>query len=214
MSQSPFGPGDTVGPAPVPAEHAALAKRLRTAEDRLFPLAMVDAERYQHAVTLVGLLARRLSETCPTLDTLAGAEDQLRAWLAVHARDEGIPLQTLDPELVIDAAMAQRFRGLLAEQAGELQRQTLERARVAGQAWAVLEEPDAAAWTGGAARWVEVHTGTEALMVRSATADPRTGEATYVLEVTSDGVRSEEFTDRDAWLAAVEAVRADFASES
>jgi hypothetical protein len=213
MSES-FGAGDTVGPAPVPPEHAALARRLRAAEDRLFPLAMVDADRYQAATRLVGMLARKLGETCGSLDELANADAELRVWLGVLAQQESIPLGGLDPDLVIEAAMSQRFRGLLAEQVAELQRKRVEQARDAGERWAVLEEPDPASWGAGSARWVEVHVDTGALMVRSVVADPRTGRATYRLEVTADGVQADEFADRDAWLAATDQVRNTFESPS
>ncbi|GAA1790858.1 hypothetical protein HC028_00620 [Planosporangium flavigriseum] len=220
-SLPPSAAGDNVGPAGIPAEHAALARRLREAEDRLFPLAMVDADRYQRAVLLVGLLARRLSETCASLDELAAGADGLTGWLVAAAGAEGVPLDGLDTALVVEAAMSQRLRGLLQEQADELRRQAVERARAAGLTWAVIEEPSPAAWRTGSARWVEAHIETDALMVRSVVADPRTGLPAYRLEVfgvagddPSQGVRVEEFTDRDAWLAAADEVRSSFASES
>jgi hypothetical protein len=198
------------GSARVPVEHAELARRLRTAEDRLFPLAMVDADRYQDATRLVGQLARHLRDTAATLDELAHADADLRVWM----RFEGLGVTGLDPELVIDAAMALRFRAILAEQAAELQQQALDRAREAGQRWAVLEEPDSASWTAGSARWVEVHVDRLAVMVRSVVADPASGSPVYRLEVTSDGVRAEEYTDRDEWLAAADRARAELESES
>jgi hypothetical protein len=197
-------------PAPVPAEHAELARRLRTAEDRLFPLAMVDAERYQRATRLVGLLSRRLQETARTLDELAAADADLRVWMQF----EELPTTGLDPDLVIDAAMAMRFRSILVEQAAEHQQRVLDRARDAGQRWAVLEEPDPSSWSAGTARWVEAHVDGRALMVRSVTADPRAGDPVYRLEVTADGVRAEEYTDRAEWLAAADRVRSEFESES
>jgi hypothetical protein len=217
------GAGDNPGPGRIPPEYAALARRLRAAEDRLFPLAMVDAERYQRAVRLVGLLARQLTQTCTSLDELDAAGTEARFRLGVTAAAEGIPLDGLDTDLVIDAALSQRFRSLLMEQGADLRRQRIDGARAAGLAWAVLEEPDAAAWTGGSARWVEAHVATGSLLVRSVSADPVTGTATYRIEVfggsgepTEDapGMRVEEFADRDAWLAAIDEVRATLESES
>jgi hypothetical protein len=218
----PSGPGDAPGPGRIPPEYAALARRLRAAEDRLFPLAMVDTDRYQRAVRLVGLLARHLTETCASLDELDAAETEIRFRLGVLAATEGIPLDGLDTDLVIDAALSQRFRTLLMEQATELRRQRIEGARAAGHAWAVLEAPDAASWGGGSARWVETHVATGTLLVRSVSADPSTGTATYRIEVfgagemaeSAPGMRVEEFTDRDAWLAAIDQLRATLESES
>lgn len=186
----------------IPPEYAELARRLRAAEGRLFPLAMVDTERYERALRLVGALARRLARV-DDYAALAAVEPEMRGWLD----DLDIPLAGLDVQLVIEAAMSHRFRELLASS----REQVIERARAAGQEWAVLEEPDDAAWRGGSARWVEVHLATGSVMVRSVVAEP---VITYRLEVTGDAVRVEEFTSRDEWLAAIEQVRQALTSES
>jgi hypothetical protein len=214
MSGLPPVPGG--GPGPVPAEHAALARRLRAAEDRLYPLAMVDADRYQRAVQLVGRLSRRLAETCASLDELAAAEPDVRGWLTDPEVTGGVPVGGLDPDLVVEAALAQRFRTLLSEQAAALRNRALERARAAGQAWAVLEEPDPAAWSGGSARWLEAHVATGTVLVRSVAADPATGAPVFRIEVTSParGIHVEEFHERDAWESAIEDARRSAESES
>jgi hypothetical protein len=217
MSDTPSVSG--AGPGPVPAEHAAFARRLRAAEDRLYPLAMIDADRYQRAVHLVGRLAGRLAETCTSLDELAAAEPQVRAWLDDPAINGGVPRAGLDPDLVIEAALAQRFRTLLSDQGAALRNQVLERARAAGLAWAVLEEPDPAAWSAASARWVEVHVATGTVLVRSVAADPASGAPVFRIEVfagasQADGIRVEEFADRAAWQSAIEDVRRATESES
>jgi hypothetical protein len=217
MSDTPAVPG--AGPGPVPAEHAAFARRLRTAEDRLYPLAMVDADRYQRAVQLVGRLAARLTQTCASLDELAAAEAQVRGWLRDPEVTGGVPLAGLDPDLVIEAALAQRFRTLLSDQGAALRNQVLERARAAGLAWAVVEEPDSAAWSAASARWVEVHVATGTVLVRSVAADPGSGAPVFRIEVfagagQADGIRVEEFEDRAAWESAIEDVRNATESES
>jgi hypothetical protein len=199
----------------VPAEHAAFARRLRAAEDRLYPLAMIDADRYQRAVVLVGLLARRLAPACGTLDELAAAESRVRGWLQDTAWTERVSLDGLDTDLVVDAAMSHRFRELLTDQAAEIRQAAVDRAKAAGLAWAVLEEPDSAAWSTGAARWVEAHVATGTMMVRSVAADPATGQPTYRLEVLGEAaVGAQEFLDRDAWEAGAAEVRRSFESES
>lgn len=221
MSELPQPPG--AGPARIPAEHAALARRLRAAEDRLYPLAMIDTDRYQRAVQLVGRLDRQLAETCASLDELAGAEAQVRGWLDDPAVTDGIPLAGLDLDLVVEAALSQRFRALLSDQGAVLRRRELERARAAGLAWSVLEEPDPAAWSAGSARWVEAHVATGTVLVRSVVIDPGTGAPVYRIEVfagageastPAHGIRVEEFHDRAAWQSAIEDVRRMFVSES
>ncbi len=221
MSHSPPAPG--AGPSPVPAEHAALARRLRTAEDRLYPLAMIDTDRYQRAVQLVGRLANRLAETCGSLDELADAETRARGWLDDPEITGGIPLTGLDPDLVARAALSQRFRTLLRDQGAALRQRALDRARAAGLAWAVLEEPGPAAWSAGSARWVEAHVATGTVLVRSVEADPATGAPVYRIEVfagagpaaaPAHGIRVEEVHDRAAWQSAIEDVRRETESES
>ena len=223
MSESPPVPG--AGPGPVPAEHAAFARRLRTAEDRLYPLAMVDTDRYQRALQLVGRLAGRLAETCADLDELAAVEPRVHGWLDDPEITGGVPLTGLDPDLVVEAALAQRFRTLLSDQGGALRNRTLERARAAGLAWAVLEEPDPAAWSAGSVRWVEAHVASGTVLVRSVAADPGTGAPVYRLELfagtgstggtsQAHGIRVEEFQDRAAWESAIDDARRSAESES
>ena len=57
----------------IPEEYRALAARLTTAEGQIFPLVMVDPERYQRAVTLIGLLSEYFTERAASLAELAGA---------------------------------------------------------------------------------------------------------------------------------------------
>ena len=217
MSESPPVPG--AGPGPVPAEHAALARRLRTAEDRLYPLAMVDADRYQRAVQLVGRLAGRLAETCASLDELAAAEPRVRGWLADPEVTGGVPVAGLDPDLVVEAALAQRFRTLLSDQAAALRTRALERARAAGLAWAVLEEPDPAglerglgAVGGGARR----HRNGPGPIGRRRSRDGCAGLPDRGVRRpgprTGSGWRSSE--DRAAWESAIEDARRAAESES
>jgi hypothetical protein len=217
MSESPPVPG--AGAGPVPAEHAEFARRLRAAEDRLYPLAMVDTDRYQRAVQLVGRLAGRLAQTCASLDELAAAEPRARGWLDDPEVTGGVSVAGLDPGLVIEAALAQRFRTLLSDQGAALRSRALERARASGLAWAVLEEPDPASWSAASARWVEAHVVTGTVLVRSVAADPGSGVPVYRIEVFAgaggaDGIRVEEFDDRAAWESAIEDVRRAAESES
>jgi hypothetical protein len=220
---SPTGPGPEPGSPRIPDDYADLARRLRTAEDRLYPIAMVDTDRYQRAVRLVGLLAQEFAEIYATLDELALALPGGRERLVVLARAAGIALDGLDRDLVIEAAMSQRFRALLSDRSTELRQRLVAQARAAGLRWAILEEPDSAAWSAGSARWVETHVTTGALMIRAVSADPQTGRLSYRLEVfggpdpeigPAQGIRVEEFADRDAWLAAIDEARRAYESES
>ena len=57
----------------IPEEYRALAARLTAAEGQIFPLVMVDPERYQRAVTLIGLLSQYFTERAASLSELAQA---------------------------------------------------------------------------------------------------------------------------------------------
>ena len=202
--------------AGVPAEHAELARRLRSAEDKLFPLAMVDADRYQWAVSLVGRLSADLEASVEGWDDLAAAGPRLRETLPAVAVTQGVPLAALDADLVVDAAMAQQLRRLLVRDADRRREQQLQAAREAGQDWAVLEEPDPAALMHGSAQWVEQHTRTGATLIRSVAADPATGAPVYRLQRVGGGAPEldEEHADPADWNAALDAARRSVASDS
>jgi hypothetical protein len=89
----------------------ALQWRFTAAEGALYPLAITDPERYERAVTLVGLVFRQLRDECASIDDLVsrlpGAEDVTRLAVA-----QGITLAGLDPAAIADAAAALRYREL------------------------------------------------------------------------------------------------------
>lgn len=89
----------------------ALQWRFTAAEGALYPLAITDPERYERAVTLVGLVFRQLRDECASIDGLVarlpGAEDVTRLAVA-----QGITLAGLYPAAIADAAAALRYREL------------------------------------------------------------------------------------------------------
>jgi hypothetical protein len=91
----------------------ALQWRFTAAEGALYPLAITDPERYERAVTLVGLVFRQLRDECASIEDLVsrlpGAEHVTRLAVA-----QGITLAGLDPAAIADAAAALRYRELQA----------------------------------------------------------------------------------------------------
>jgi hypothetical protein len=89
----------------------ALQRRFTAAEGALYPLAITDPERYERAVTLVGLVFRQLRDECASIEDLVsrlpGAEHVTRLAVA-----QGITLAGLDPAAIADAAAALRYREL------------------------------------------------------------------------------------------------------
>jgi len=200
----------TVDPA-LPAARRELADRLRAAEDRVYPLAMTDSDRYQRAVTLIGLLRPVTVDLAPDLDAL----ESCQAAVLAHARDlasrNGVVTADLDLVAVVDAARADRLRTLLSAAGAQRVDARIAQARAAGLAWAVVAEP-AAADLGIAPQqqWIDLHLATGTQVVRTIRMDPRTGRALFQVDLRSpDGQGiAIECADRAEWLDTAEDLRA------
>lgn len=86
--------------------------RFTAAESAIYPLAMTDPERYERAVTAVGLVAQHLRDDCASVAELvarlpAAADDVVQV-----ASAEGVSLAGLDPTTIGNAAAALRYREL------------------------------------------------------------------------------------------------------
>lgn len=188
----------------VPPEFRALATRLSAAEGQVFPLVMVDADRYQRAVTLIGLMMRHLTVTAATLSDL---EDGHAAAVA-HAREiasrQGLPIADLDLDMVVDAAMSQRFRTLLVTTARDRTSARVEEARAAGLPWVTVSEPDASALGVSLSQeWVEIHLASGTQLVRSVSMQPETGQPLFRVTIVdpAGGKETVQCADRAIWLA-------------
>jgi hypothetical protein len=108
----PFGiaPKDATGQALPPAA----MMRFTVAEGRVYPLAMTDPTGYEHAITLVGLVANELRESCPDFDAVLAARDDLIERLPDLAQAAGVESVGLPADVIVDAASAVRCRELQA----------------------------------------------------------------------------------------------------
>jgi|GEM_PF-934092 len=186
------------------------AEQLRAAEDRVFPLAMVDSDRYQRAVTVIGLLAPVLVTRAPTLVALVECGPACIAEARGIASRSAIPIGDLDLGDLVDAARAQRLRDIMVANVESEAEAHIEQARAAGLSWAVVSEPEPQ--TLGIApeqRWVEEHLSTGTQMVRSILMDPATGAPRFQVELrTTDGQgMAIECDDRNAWLETADDLR-------
>ncbi|HSE07484.1 MAG TPA: hypothetical protein VLB29_02355 [Nocardioidaceae bacterium] len=191
---------------------ADAATRMRAAEDRLYPLAMVDVERYQRGTTLCGLLLDDLRAHSPDLTRLLGRRAKLLDRLPGLAGQAGLSLLGLDPETLVDAAMALRCRELEAERAHAQQQERLASARENGQEW-LVDEPSPAAVMAGFYRREELHVPTGSRLVSSVEVGATGRPTAFVLEVIppdADGLsRSSTFDDEDSWLRAATEYRSE-----
>lgn len=210
-----FGEGVAEGDPWLPPARREFAARLRAAEDRVFPLAMTDTDRYERAVTLVGLLRPVVVQLAPDLDALEGCQPLLLAHVRDLASRHAVVTADLDLPAVVDAARAQRLRMLLATAGEQSTDAVIEQARAAGLAWAVVAEP-AAADLGIAPQqqWIDLHLATGTRLIRTIRMDAGTGRALFQVDLRSpDGQgMSVECADRAEWLVAAEDLRADLDS--
>jgi hypothetical protein len=87
-----------------------------TAENRLYPLVVVDPDLYEAAVTLVREVLDVLRSQCATVAELTSLDpaDVLRQCPTASA----LPPLDLDLVVVLDSARAHRWRDLVADQTG------------------------------------------------------------------------------------------------
>lgn len=89
-----------------------LLRRFSAAEGSIYPLAVTDPDRYERAVTVVGVLLRYLREECPDVGSLVDRLPELPGQAGQLARAHGVSLTQLAPDAVADAAAALRYREL------------------------------------------------------------------------------------------------------
>ena len=187
--------------------------RWRAAEDRLFPVVLVDPDTYRRALYVVGLLLEQLRANTTTLDQLLGLDVDpaplLSTLPAGSVCDDG-------DRLTLEAAFAVRDRELAAAAKRGQRAAALALAHAAGATWVDLEGSwEAVLSTGG--RHTEMHLPTARALV--ATIDPYSGDGPHRLElVVLDGDtgtpvettdRDRAFADRAEWLAQRQRWRAD-----
>lgn len=199
----------------LPADLRERAQRWRSAEDRVYPLAVTDTDAYREAVTLVGLLRPYFEREAAEARDLPDAADRAPAALRGLAAREGLSTTGIDVEAVVGCAAAERLRTLLAQGGEASESSAIESARAAGLTWAVVEEPDLSlAGMGVPQRWVEVHVESRARLVRGIAMDPATGQARFTIEILAPGESRPslrlDMDSRQEWLAEAEEMRRDF----
>ncbi|MFN2479618.1 MAG: hypothetical protein ABR615_10680 [Pseudonocardiaceae bacterium] len=192
--------------------------RWRGAEDRLFPVVLVDPDAYRRALSVVSLLLEELRANTTSVDQLLGLDVDPAPLLAALpvGGDRFASSAGGENRLTLEAAFAVRDRELVAVAARGRRAAAIASARSAGSTWVDLEGSwDAAQCTG--ARHTEMHVPTGRTLVASV--DPYSGDEPYRLElVVLDGdtctpvetaERAQAFADRAEWLAERERWRAE-----
>jgi hypothetical protein len=185
--------------------------RWRTAEDRLFPVVLVDPDAYRRALNVICLLLDELRRKTTSTAQLLGLDVDPAPLLSALPPGSAAG----EDRLTLEAAFAVRDRELTAAAERSRRAAAIALARSAGATWVDLEGSwEAVLCTG--ARHIEMHLRTAQALV--ATVDPYSGDGPHRLElVVLDGGtgtpvetinRDRTFADRAAWLAERERWRA------
>jgi hypothetical protein len=118
----------------------AAVEAWRRAEARIYPSVMVNAELYQQYIGVVRAVADELVDVRTEEDLVAAWHERRDLVRAVVSRSAPPMLALMDLNAVFDAAFCHRHREITREQAKELARQRLERARAEGAEWVLLFE--------------------------------------------------------------------------
>ncbi len=213
MADPDRGPdrGPDMAPELSAAVSAELLARFRAAEERLYPLAIFDVERYQRGTALCALLLEDLRATGSDLATVRERHPALLARLPAMAAQAGLSLHGLDAHTLVDAAAAARCRELEHERARSAHAARIATARESGQEW-LVDQAAPAEVMAGFFRRVELHLATGTSLVSTMEAGTPGRPTRYTLAVVlasdlEDEVRPETFTSRDAWQQALERQR-------
>lgn len=204
---------------PTPGIPPGAVARFTIAESRLYPVAMVDPEAYQRAVTLTGRLLGDLRATCPDIDAVLRRRESLMLTLTDDPDANRLSLVGLTPETLVDAASALRCRELRAEMDAAAAEERFAAAREAGQEW-LVDEPDPASVMAGFYRRIERHVPTGAILVSSVEAGRPGVPATYTVQLIPppDATRAradaltQTYRDEASWTQAAQRYRAEVSS--
>jgi hypothetical protein len=110
------GPIPPSPPSPFqdPAVPGELLFKWFRSEERLYPVAMVDPDRYETAVRLVGRVAEQLRASCPDLASLVAADAETLGMAQRVASFDPATTADIDLSLVAGAACSIRYRELAA----------------------------------------------------------------------------------------------------
>lgn len=177
-------------------QDAAVLARWRAAEDKIYPLAMSDPDRYRQVLEAMRTLVVELRRTAKTQADLLAVEESPEALLGtLHGRTP------LPAALMVKAACSARTREIAAEIEGERRAAVVAAARAEGRDWVVLEGPEE---IGDLleGRTVAVHLPSGRTLVT--VVDPFSGEEPFqIAELSFDDQpgRDLAFAHRRDWLA-------------
>jgi hypothetical protein len=179
-------------------EVAALVRRWREDEARLYPVVMVRPDLYERAGVMVRALADEL-RVHTTVEALAAAFPHASKTLNGMLARSGLATDDLDLALVIGAAFGMRHREILAALERRRTLVLIAEARDRGDAWVVLHRSGTPERTGY--RLLEMHLRSGAALHVYIEPDPATGRPLHGLQqlrldpATGDPERGSDIED-------------------
>lgn len=198
---------DVENPADTNGRLRSALARWRAADDRLYPLVLVNPESYRRAVELVGRMVQELRRSCRNVDHLVEVDHEPSALLAA-VRFDPADIPGINPQTLVQAACGLRGTELLAADHRRRRGERIALARESGSCWVTLEGSQQRIDSGE--RFLEMHVASGTAL--SAVVDPFSGDPPFHLEelrldpVTGDPVGAMpirweySFADRDSWL--------------
>lgn len=199
---------------------AAAVAAWRRADERLYPVVMVDPRRYTRIVSVIRHVADRLDD-CLTVEGLVEARQRGYEVVASSCAAVGVAVESLgDVEAVADAAFGLRHREVEAAQRRRHRIDAVAAARTSGATWVTVDESGSVDQPGMSPyQRVDMCLADGSAIRATVDVDPDSYAPAHALEqlwldretgtVTqgSDGV-AETFRDRTSWEAAVARWRA------
>lgn len=188
----------------------------RSAEARLYPLAMTNVDGYQRALVLVAAVCERLRNDASTAEDLLRHQADAAEYVASACDATGTTSQGLDVDDLFGSAAAARDRELAGEERRQARLAAMADARAAGSEWTDLHAealgphtPELrlhieSGWAILTEMGADENTGAPVLLVTTVRVDPATGELHAHPENEVHAV-----TTAEEWSSVARALQAD-----
>ena len=152
----------------------------RSAEGRLYPLAMTNVDGYQRALVLVAATCEQLRPVTTTGADLLACEARAAEYVASACDVTGTSAHGLDPDDIFGSAAAASDRELAAQERRLATLAAIDRARAAGSDWADLHADP----LGPRVPELRMHVGTGWALLTELGADEATGSPVLIVTTT------------------------------
>ena len=152
----------------------------RSAEARLYPLAMTNVDGYQRAVVLVAATCEQLRAVTTTAADLLGCQARAAEYVASACDATGTGAQGLDPDDIFGSAAAACDRELAGQERRLARLAAIDRARAAGSDWTDLHADP----LGPRVPELRIQVGTGWAILTDVGADQATGAPVLVVTTT------------------------------